>query len=237
VVLKGDLTNRGRPEEWDLLGEIVRDLPIPHVAVPGNHDVQRRVPGSVALGEGVARAGLTLHTGVAALDHPGVRLVLVDTTVPDTNRGRLPRARTETVLDALRASDRPAVVVLHHHLLAAPVNWFWPPGVPFLQARRFLAAVEAARPGTLLTSGHTHRHRRRDTRSLVLTEVGSPKDFPGTWAGYAVHEGGIRQVVRRVEAPECASWLERTRRGAWGTWGLWSPGPLRSRCFSHPWQQ
>jgi hypothetical protein len=43
-----------------------------------------------------------------------------------------------------------------------------------------------------------------------VTEVGSPKDYPGTWAGYVVHEGGIRQVVRRVAAPEVIRWTEST---------------------------
>ena len=48
--------------------------------------------------------------------------------------------------------------------------------------------------------------------------------FPGTWAGYAVHEGGIRQVVRRVAAPDAIAWTDRTRHGLGGMWGLIAPG-------------
>ena len=69
----------------------------------------------------------------------------------------------------------------------------------------------------------------------MVTEVGSTKDHPGTWAGYAVHDGGIRQVVRRVAAPEAIRWTEATRRGYLGLWGGWSAWTLDARCFTHPW--
>jgi hypothetical protein len=67
------------------------------------------------------------------------------------------------------------------------------------------------------------------------SEVGSTKDFPGGWAGYAVHEGGVRQVVRRVSAPDVLPRLEHTRRAALGVWQHWSPGRLTDRCFTIPW--
>jgi hypothetical protein len=69
----------------------------------------------------------------------------------------------------------------------------------------------------------------------VVAEVGSPQDFPGTWTGYVVHEGGIRQVVRRVAAPEAMAWTESTKGCFAGLWGRWSPGTLPQRCFTHPW--
>ena len=86
-----------------------------------------------------------------------------------------------------------------------------------------------------VTSGHTHRHRRRRHGTAVITEVGSPKDFPGTWAGYVVHEGGIRQVVRRIARPDVLRWTERSAAAAFGLWCRWSPGTLDDRCFAHTW--
>ena len=70
---------------------------------------------------------------------------------------------------------------------------------------------------------------------VVVTETGSPKDHPGTWTGYVVHEGGIRQVVRRVARPDVIRWTERSRRAAGGAWGVWSPGRLTDRCWDLPW--
>jgi hypothetical protein len=129
----------------------------------------------------------------------------------------------------------PTFVALHHQLLVLPVPTYWPPGVPRGEANRFVRQLQDARPASLITSGHTHRNRRRQIGSVVVTEVGSPKDYPGVWAGYAVHEGGIRQVVRRVSSRGLLSWTDATAGAAGGTWGLWSPGRLSDRCFSHTW--
>jgi len=235
LVLKGDLVNRGLPEEWDQLGALFADLPIPHDAIPGNHDSRNVRPESIDPVEGARRAGIRMHTPVGTRALPGVQLVLVDTLDPGHSRGRLRAERVEQVVEAVRGATTPSVVMLHHYLQVLPVAWFWPPGIPRRQADRFMAALAETGRVTLMSSGHTHRHRRRRLGSIVATEVGSPKDFPGTWGGYVVHEGGIRQVVRRVESSDCIDWLERTGRAAFGTWGLWSPGPLSSRCFTLPW--
>jgi hypothetical protein len=75
-------------------------------------------------------------------------------------------------------------------------------------------------------------HRRGH---VVVTETGSPKDHPGTWTGYVVHEGGIRQQVRRVERPDVIAWTEHSARAAGGAWGRWSPGTLAQRNFRLDW--
>ena len=80
-----------------------------------------------------------------------------------------------------------------------------------------------------MASGHTHRHATRRHRHVVITETGSPKDHPGTWTGYVVYEGGLRQVVRRVGRGDAITWTEHTRRAAGGAWGYWSPGRLDHR--------
>src|SRR5271168_4420310 len=38
VIASGDLTDHGRPEEYDLLREILSDLIPPVFVIPGNHD-------------------------------------------------------------------------------------------------------------------------------------------------------------------------------------------------------
>jgi hypothetical protein len=86
-----------------------------------------------------------------------------------------------------------------------------------------------------VTTGHTHRYRRRRHGPVLITTTGSPKDYPGAWTGYAVHEGGIRQVVRRIAAPDCIRWTQRTAHALFGGWALWAPGLRSHRCFTHPW--
>ncbi len=236
LIVKGDITDRGQPEQWDQARAVLGHLDLPVDAICGNHDT-KTVPGALTPAQGAARAGLALHEEPTALDLPGLRVVLAPTTVPGHSRGRIDHARAREVADLVGGTPNPVLLVIHHQLQRLPVNWFWPPGIPSPQARHFLDLVAAAQPRLLVTSGHTHRHRTQRRRGVVVTEVGSPKDFPGVWAGYVVHEGGIRQVVRRIEAPESAAWLQRTAGAAWGLWGRWSPGSLDDRCFTVAWRR
>ncbi|MDZ7732005.1 MAG: hypothetical protein U5R31_01870 [Acidimicrobiia bacterium] len=164
-----------------------------------------------------------------------MRLVLFDSSRPGLHQGTVAGPRHEGAVDLLAAADRPTMVVTHHNFQPTRVPRFWPPGIPAPESERFLDAVEAVSPGSLVTSGHTHRHRRRNRGRLVITEVGSPSDYPATWAGYVVHEGGVRQVVRRIEDPGIVRWSEQARAAAFTTWGRWSPGRLGDRCFSWSW--
>jgi len=231
VVVKGDVTQRGRSYQWRVAAELLAEVPVPVVVLPGNHD--RAPDRTTEPWMAGAELGLRVVRGTDAVDLPGVRVVMADTTIAGRSRGRLSH-RTEEVV-TLAAGAPSALVVLHHQLELHPELPLWPPGVPRAEADRFLDALAEAQPAALVTSGHTHRHRRRRHGPITVTSVGSTKDYPGVWAGYAVHEGGIRQVVRRVADPDCLRWTELTRRGVAHQWGRLSPGRLDERCFSLDW--
>jgi Icc-related predicted phosphoesterase len=73
LLLAGDLTRLGTAEEAQVLAEEVRDLPVPIVAVLGNHDHQSDRPAEVA--DVVRDAGVTVLEGDSAvLDLDGTRL-------------------------------------------------------------------------------------------------------------------------------------------------------------------
>ena len=80
--------------------------------------------------------------------------------------------------------------MLHHQLALRPEAPFYPPGIARSDGDPFLDALAAAQPRSLVTSGHTHRHRRRTHGPVTVTTVGSTKDYPGTWAGYVAHDDG-----------------------------------------------
>jgi len=237
LVVKGDVTDSGQPWEWRSFGRLVADAVAGGLALdvlPGNHDLAPRRSVEPSVGLASVGLGLELVEGVQAIDLPGLRLVLIDATSPGHHHGRLAH-RLDAVVDVLRDAPAGALIALHHHLQPHLMTEGWPWGVPRHESVRFLDAVAAVHPNTLVTSGHTHRHRRWQRGPVTVTQVGSPKDYPGVWAGYVVYESGIRQIVRRITRPDCIAWTERTRAAAFGAWALTAPGRLSWRCFNLRW--
>ncbi len=247
LVVKGDLTHVGRRSEWELAGAELAAGGVPTIALVGNHDARPARPlrgdadpdTTVPAADGLRIAGLGWPDGadVHVHDAPGLRIVLADTTIEHRHVGTYDRCRTpvaDLAADA-RRQGRPVFVAGHHFPMPLPMPHFWPPGVPPSEASRFFATLADANPAAFYTAGHTHRHRRYRRHGIPATEVGSPKDYPGTWAGYTVHEGGIRQTVWRVGTTDVLRWTEHSRRAALGAWGVWSPGRLHDRCFWHRW--
>lgn len=112
VLLTGDLTDAGLPEEYALLRQILAPLRCPVYAIPGNHDARAAMRAGFAdhrylpIGEGFIQYVID--------DHP-VRLVGLDSVIPGDAAGELCAARLawlEAVLAA--APSRPTVLFLHH---------------------------------------------------------------------------------------------------------------------------
>ena len=232
LIVKGDLTHHSRPGEWAVIGDVLADLPVPVVIVQGNHEVKPARPTEALAG--LRRHGLHLVEDLEVVDLPGLRVIAADTTIDGQHHGQLAPVQ-DAVAGAAAGADGAVLVCLHHNLQRHQLPTFWPPGVPGAESRAFLRALRAANPRCLVVTGHTHRHRRHVWEGVTWSEVGSTKDYPGTWAGYVAHERGIRQVVHHVSDPSVQAWLSHTRWAAGGIWGLWSPGRLGDRCFSITW--
>ena len=232
VIAKGDLTYTGRPQQWAAVAGLLGGLGVPVAAILGNHDVGKlAVDGRPAL----AAHGITVPHEPFVMELPGLDVVLAHTAVAHRGHGAIPGPQRDQLADLLSAASGPAFLALHHYPQRFRRAVTYPPGVPGDEARALLDTVAEANPATFVSAGHSHRNRRRRHGPIVLTEVGATMHYPGTWAGYAVHEGGIRQVVRRVAAPSAIEWTDRTRRALGGAWALIAPGLRSHRCFSHTW--
>lgn len=228
VVAKGDLTAEGRPEQLAAFNACYAGLGDRLVAVVGNHDVARGRPAP----EGPLARALPF-----AVHLEGVTVAVVDTTVTRRAGGAVGPETLEW-LDAVGAdADRPVLVMGHHHP--------WAPGSRVRPADYFginpddseaLVAVFARRPRLAgYFAGHTHRNRVRrfpQAGGRPWVEVASVKEFPGVWAEYRVHEGGIVQVVHRVSDPAALEWAEATRALYGGTYTDYAFGRLEDRCFT-----
>jgi Icc protein len=228
VVVKGDLSQDGRPEEWAAFEACYRP-PFGdrlHV-VRGNHD---------------AYHGQVGYAGDQRIELPGVIVALLDTVIPERTTGALDAAQIEW-LDTLAAeADRPVLVMGHHQ------QWIATEGDDRRSPDYFglhpdssdaLAEVVARRPRIVAyTAGHTHRHRVRAMACGVPSiEIGCVKDFPGTWAEYRVYDGGITQVVHRISSPAALDWSERCRylyRDFGIDYEQYALGALEDRCCNIP---
>jgi len=234
LVVKGDIVHASHPHTWTMVGDVFGDTAIPVDLLCGNHD--RNHISTVDPFTEAGRSGLTLRRHVTTIDLDGLRLVLIDSSVNWLDIG-VWRPHTAAVRQAVATTDLPVMLLVHHQPQETTIPLYIPRGIPAVVANRFLRTMRDANPRIIGSSGHTHRNRHRTIEGVPWSEIGSPKDYPGVWAGYVVYTGGIRQVVRRITRPDCIGWTEQTRRVAGGTWGRWSPGTLDQRCFTHQWPE
>ncbi len=164
----------------------------------------------------------------------GLRVALVDTSTANSHSGRISHVHDHLV--DLAAEGHPMLVLHHHQLHPTPWPTVYPKGIHGRPVRDLIGTIAERNPNVVFASGHTHRHRRRGHGGLTLAELGSSKDYPGTWCGYVAYEGGLVQSVRRIASPSSLEWTERTGRALGGWWSHWSPGRIEDRCFTVPWR-
>jgi hypothetical protein len=236
LVVKGDAAHHQCEDDFRQVGELLdafEDLPV--MLIPGNHEVDGEEAGT-ALPAKVGRRGVPYVQATACEDLEGIRVIVADTTVAGSGAGSIDRVAAD-VCDLAAASPRPFLLGIHHQLQPYRYPTHYPIGVAAPASTAFLDQLSAANPRGLVTSGHTHRNRARRHGPLPVTEVASTRDWPGVWAGYAIHEGGVRQVVRRAVASGAITWHEYSRRALLGRWERWAAGPLSQRCFTHAWPE
>ena len=232
LIVKGDITDKGRVAEWQMANETLGKATVPLFAFAGNHDTGRHRDVEPPIGFDVRDA--VWVDDVTVEDRPGLRLILVNTAMPGRSRGAISH-RTDAVLTAAAESDRPVMVMTHQHLQRYRLAYYHPFGITKSESTYLLDALVRIGQPTMVSSGHSHRNRVRRHGPVTISEVASTKDYPGVWAGYVVHEGGVRQVVRRVAEPSALQWTEYTRRALAGAWAYWSPGRLTDRSFVVHW--
>ncbi|HVV36365.1 MAG TPA: metallophosphoesterase [Acidimicrobiales bacterium] len=231
ILGKGDLTDAGSEEEFEWFAAVVRDAGVEMTAILGNHDIRtEEVDGAAILG----RRGIDMATEARALDVPGLRIVMLP-SVLDYHVGQWNDTDRERVIALATDAEHPVFVATHHYPQRFSRANEFPPGISARNANPLLDALDRAAPRSIVACGHTHRHHRRHYKSLLITEIGSTKDFPGVWAGYRVYEGGITQTVHQIQEPSARAWLDRTGGVLFGAWRHWSPGVRSHRNWTWEW--
>jgi 3',5'-cyclic AMP phosphodiesterase CpdA len=153
LLLPGDLTADGDPGAYRTLRELVRPvaerLGAEVVRAMGNHDERAAFHGSLL---GTARPQETPHDAVHEVG--GLRIVVLDSTVPGHHHGELDEDQLGRLAGVLaEPAPEGTVLVLHHPPLPSPV-----PSVDLLRLhhRERLAAVIEGRDVRMIVCGHAH---------------------------------------------------------------------------------
>jgi Icc protein len=207
VVVTGDLVDRGRPAEYDVLRELIGKYPLPIHLVAGNHDAR----------DALRQALGVVETSYAA-EYPDFTVVVLDSLRPELGDAGLLGPQQLAWLDATLAGRAgvPAVVCLHH----PPVRV----GLPGMDAIRLvdspaLAEVLRRHPHVVrVLAGHLHRTVTAGFAGTVLSvapstyrqvDLGMREDRPVTFvaepAGFLLH---------RIEGGECVTHLVHTSHTA-----------------------
>jgi len=215
VLLTGDLTENGTPEEYANFKRLVAGIDLPMVAIPGNHD--RRAAFAAAL----APTGIAIGSAPwfhLTIEGWPLRLIGLDSLGNDgESRGVLCSERLEWLAERLAENDGPTLVFLHHQPFAT--------GIPFVDANVCLNGASlgnliAAHPDVVgVLCGHVHRPVQRTWANTIgmicpgvawqvpldISPTGRPRLEPQN-PGWALHfwtsEEGLVSHTEYLPGPE-----------------------------------
>jgi Icc protein len=212
VLVTGDVTNDGRPEQYELLLDLLAPLSVPTYVVPGNHDEREAFRSAFGDRSWMPATG---PIDYVVDDHP-VRLVGIDTTEPERHDGVF-HPEQALWLDTVLAErpDVPTVVFGHHPPF---LTGLWLFDAIRLTGSEHLREVVSRHPQVrLVVSGHVHRPVSSTWGTVALTTSPSTTHqsrcdlHPDEGAGVTdetpmlqIHQVGPDQVVTHTmpfEAP------------------------------------
>ncbi len=154
VIASGDLTDHGREDEYEVLREIFAKLAAPVFIIPGNHD-RREALLNVFADHRYLPPGGSPFVQYAIDDYP-IRLIGLDTSVPEHHHGMMCDERLSWLDETLSAQpDRPTMIFMHHPPFRTGVNWMDGSG---LHGGRRMEGIIARHPNVVrVAAGHIHR--------------------------------------------------------------------------------
>lgn len=151
VIITGDCANNGSVTEYVRFQELLSPLPMPVYVIPGNHDNREHL---------LARFGAQGSTPLAGfvqfvVDDWPVRLIALDTLVPQQSEGQLCAARLAWLDTRLtEAPTRPTVIFMHHPPFRTGLTVFDQIGL--MNAAAFGAIIARHPQVERILTGHIH---------------------------------------------------------------------------------
>ena len=157
VVLTGDLVDTGSDEELDLVSDLLDPLPMPILAVPGNHDQRSRFRRRFDMPWAPDHLSWVVPVGdIAVVGLDTLARNQTDAHGDIVHGGEIDDVRAEWLDETLSStSGRPTVIAMHHPPFPTGIGWMDEAG---LQNEAQFAEIVQAHPHVeRIVCGHLHR--------------------------------------------------------------------------------
>lgn len=162
MLVTGDLTDAGDPDEYAYLRELFARLRAPFYLVPGNHDARDALRTAFSASY-LPHAG---HLSYVIDDYP-LRIVALDSTALREEGGHIDDERARWLDERLSEDTRPTMIAMHHPPFTTGLWGMDKLG--FFGLERFGAVVARHRHVVRITSGHMHRSIVANAFGTVVT--------------------------------------------------------------------
>ncbi|HSV61121.1 MAG TPA: phosphodiesterase [Variovorax sp.] len=170
VLLTGDLTDFGRPQEYAHLRHLLAPLRMPYFLMPGNHDDRAQLRASFPEHAYLGAEGFVQYS----VNLGAIRVLALDTTEPGESAGRLCAARLRWLERELSSQPRsPTVVAMHHPPFKTMIGHM--DRIGLLEGAAELEAIVASHPQVeRIVCGHLHRTIYRRFGGTIASTAPSP---------------------------------------------------------------
>ncbi len=195
VVLTGDLTDCGRPAEYQHLAQLLAPLPMPIYLIPGNHDERVQLRRSFADHSYLGDDEFIQYT--VQIGQQGLRLIALDTVQLAAPHGRLCKKRLQWLSDELdRYRGESVVIAMHHPPFETLIGHM--DRIGLLEGADEFAEILARHPRVeRVICGHLHRTIYSHVGGTIASTAPSPAHqvclnlSPGAESAWALEPPGF----------------------------------------------
>jgi 3',5'-cyclic AMP phosphodiesterase CpdA len=217
MLIPGDLTQHGEPENHQWLSQRLTELPFPTYAIPGNHDVPVLEPDGVSIGwrdfpnyYRHCGYGLTQELYYTVSPSPGLRIIALNSNQFDHDGkqiGSIDQPQLDWLADTLSQSkDELTLVMIHHNVLDHfPDQGQHPIGQRYmLRNAPALLKILGDAQVQLVFTGHLHVQDIAHRDGIFDITTGSLVSYPHPYRVVELrHEAG--QTHLSIESPRVES--------------------------------
>ena len=154
IIITGDITNCGCPEEYTMARKILSCIDYPTFIIPGNHDNNTNLLDGLA--ESFPYLGKDPAHILYTVDDFPLRLVFLDSSVDGQLYGTLGQKKLAWLKETLEQQPhRQTLLFMHHHPLAS--GCLHMDNIRCLDGELLLALLKNFPQVTRIFCGHTHR--------------------------------------------------------------------------------